>query len=131
MHKAGADAFNVGRLADSQFAKDIESWTEELRLPNYRCAKQQCCHNFIWSLERPFYLVKKQEVIKVAHRSICGIMYLHKNKIVKCGSGILLSKNIVLTAALNCFDKKINSEHTNFKIYFGEKDGMTSKYFEV
>jgi V8-like Glu-specific endopeptidase len=36
-----------------------------------------------------------------------------------CGSGVLISKNLVLTAAHNIYDKDYNFEYSDFKVYLG------------
>lgn len=43
------------------------------------------------------------------------------------GSGVLISKDTVLTAAQNIFDKGLQTEYTDFKIYIGA-NGVAQEY---
>lgn len=46
-----------------------------------------------------------------------ALTFLDTNKKAKTGSGVLLSRDIVLTAAQNIFNRELNAENTDFKIY--------------
>ena len=46
------------------------------------------------------------------------------------GSGVLISKNIVLTAAHNIYNRVQGYENTAFKVYFGA-DGTAKQYYDV
>ena len=48
-----------------------------------------------------------------------ALTFLNANKASHAGSGVLVSKDIILTAAHNIFDKKKMTEHTDFKVYIG------------
>lgn len=60
---------------------------------------------------------------KVLHRNICAIRFAAKKSGSKfgVGSGVLLSSNIVLTAAHNIYDKDTDCEYdkTVYKVYVG------------
>lgn len=43
---------------------------------------------------------------------------------------MLISKDAVLTAAHNIFEKRYNSENTDFKFYLGA-DGVGEEYYEI
>jgi V8-like Glu-specific endopeptidase len=55
----------------------------------------------------------------VQHRSIGALIFYIKNKGPGCGSGVIVSKNLVLTAAHNIYDKDYDCENTDFKFYLG------------
>lgn len=65
------------------------------------------------------------------YRSICGVTTLNRHKEHFCWGGVLLSKNLVLTCANVCFDKKLKDENTELKVYFGENNGISRHYYEV
>jgi V8-like Glu-specific endopeptidase len=64
----------------------------------------------------------------VTHRSIGAITFLTKKKRFAVGSGILISKNIVLTAAHNIYDKDYNCENSDFRFYVGA-NGETNIFY--
>jgi V8-like Glu-specific endopeptidase len=55
--------------------------------------------------EKPFP-VGKEDLKYVLHRSIVAITFLNKQKSMLTGSGVLISPNLVLTAAQNIYDKR-------------------------
>lgn len=50
------------------------------------------------------------------------------NNNINTGSGVLISTNTVLTAAHNLFNKKLNAENKDFKIYIGA-NGIGDEYY--
>ena len=58
---------------------------------------------------------------------MAAITFLDANNNINTGSGVLISRNIVLTAAQNIFNKELNAENTNFKIYLRAK-GEAEEY---
>lgn len=48
-----------------------------------------------------------------------AITFMNKYKQSLAGSGVLLTKNMVLTAAHNIYDKSYNQENTDFRFYVG------------
>lgn len=67
---------------------------------------------------------------EILHRSVGAITFLNKYKKFATGSGVLISRNIILTAAHNFYDKQRLSENTDFKFYLGA-DGKAEEYHEV
>lgn len=59
-----------------------------------------------------------------------ALTFLDKYKRIKAGSGVLISKDLVLTAAHNIFDPICYSENSSFKIYIGA-NGVGEIYHEV
>ena len=68
----------------------------------------------------------------MVHQSICAIRFAHKAKSTKLvyGSGVLISKDIVLTVAHNIFDKKHKDEADplDYEIYVGV-NGITDTFY--
>ena len=56
-----------------------------------------------------------------------ALTFLNAHKAISAGSGVLVSRDIILTAAHNIFDKELKSENTNFKIYIGA-NGTAEEY---
>jgi V8-like Glu-specific endopeptidase len=55
--------------------------------------------------EYPF-LIKKEYINTVHHRSIGSITFMNGKGRLGAGSGVLISKNLFFTAAHNIYDKK-------------------------
>lgn len=66
----------------------------------------------------------------IQSRPVCAITFLNKDKKRVAGSGVLTSKDTLLTAASNIFDKENQAENTDFKIYVGE-DGVGEEFYDV
>lgn len=49
------------------------------------------------------------------------------NKKFNSGSGVLISRDTVLTAAQNIFNRELKAENTDFKIYVGAS-GVAEEY---
>jgi V8-like Glu-specific endopeptidase len=72
--------------------------------------------------------VEKQDLKSVMHRSMVALTFLDGMRRPCVGSGVLISPNLVLTAAHNVYDKEYKCEHDCFKVYQGA-DGVTEKYY--
>lgn len=59
-----------------------------------------------------------------------ALTFLDAKKKMNTGSGVLISRNVVLTTAQNIFNKELNAENTDFKIYIGA-DGVAEEYQKV
>jgi V8-like Glu-specific endopeptidase len=55
----------------------------------------------------------------IKYRSIGALTFFNKKKQPGCGSGVLISNNLVLTAAHNIYDKAYECENTGFRFYVG------------
>jgi V8-like Glu-specific endopeptidase len=67
---------------------------------------------------------------QIIHRSIGALCFQTHNKKLAAGSGLLISKDLILTAAHNIFDKEVGMEHDGFKFYLGA-NGIAEKYYEL
>ena len=56
-----------------------------------------------------------------------ALTFLNKDKQLRVGSGVLISRDAVLTAAENIFDQGCNVENSGFKFYLGA-DGVAEEY---
>jgi V8-like Glu-specific endopeptidase len=67
------------------------------------------------------------------HQSIGGFTFSNVNKDSSAGSGVLISKNLVLTAAHNLYDKKSQQElnKKTYKFYYEAKDGIATRFYKV
>lgn len=97
---------------DNPFAS--EQYTEEKKL-----------------LGEELFKVDSGELSKVEHYSIVAITCLNKMRKLSCGSGFLISADLVLTAAHNIVDRHHQCENTDFKIYLPTSNGKVSEFFEV
>lgn len=61
------------------------------------------------------------------HQSTVALTFLDANKNINTGSGVLISKNAILTAAQNIYNKELNAENTNFRIYI-DVNGVVEEY---
>lgn len=48
----------------------------------------------------------------------------------KAGSGVLISRDTILTAAHNIYERSLPAENKNFKFYIGA-DGVAEEYHEI
>ena len=64
---------------------------------------------------------------EVLHRSVGALTFLNRNKQFKAGSGVLISRDTILTAAHNIFDQMCRVENSGFKFYLGA-DGVAEEY---
>lgn len=68
-------------------------------------------------------------MLKELHpRSLVTITYFNKDKKLKVGYGVIISRDTILTAAHHIYDRKAGCEYEDFKIYF-EKDGDATKEY--
>jgi V8-like Glu-specific endopeptidase len=74
--------------------------------------------------------VERHDLKSTLHRSMVALTFVNGMRKLCVGSGVLISPNLVLTAAHNVYDKNYQSEHDNFKVYQGA-DGVAKKYYEV
>ena len=63
----------------------------------------------------------------VLHKSIGALIVRAINGFGK-GTGMLISPNLVLTAAHNLYNSTTGEEHTDFKFYPGQ-NGTLTKYY--
>ena len=63
----------------------------------------------------------------VLHRSIGALTFINKYKQPRAGSGVLITRDTLLTAAHNIFDRQENWENEDFKFYIGA-DGVAEDY---
>lgn len=56
-----------------------------------------------------------------------ALTFLDANKKFNSGSGVLISRDTVLTAAQNIFNRELKAENTDFKIYVGAS-GVAEEY---
>jgi V8-like Glu-specific endopeptidase len=55
--------------------------------------------------DEDLFLVDESDMKQKLHRSIGALSFLTPNKRVAAGSGVLISRNLILTAAHNLYDK--------------------------
>lgn len=65
---------------------------------------------------------------KTCYRSIVAMTFLDKHKKKSVGTGILISKNLILSVAHNVFDKNQGYLYHELKVYFGV-DEIAKDYF--
>jgi V8-like Glu-specific endopeptidase len=58
------------------------------------------------------------------------LSFLTPEKKMAVGSGVLISRDLVLTAAQNLYDKDVGQENEVFKFYLGAS-GTAEKYYEL
>ena len=58
------------------------------------------------------------------HRSIGALIFLNTDGQMGFGSAVLISENLVLTAAHNVFNRKLKAENGDFRFYIGV-EGVT------
>jgi V8-like Glu-specific endopeptidase len=58
------------------------------------------------------------------------LSFLTPGKKMAVGSGVLISRDLVLTAAHNLYDKDVGQENEVFKFYIGAS-GTAEKYYEL
>lgn len=61
------------------------------------------------------------------HRSIGGMHFLTSNKKTCVGTGVLISKDLLLTAAHNIYNNILQTENTEFRFYLGS-NGVEYNY---
>lgn len=68
----------------------------------------------------------------VAHRSIGAIRFLTPGKICGVGSGVAISRDLVLTVAHNIYDKDYKAENGSLKFYLKNGDvDVAEKDYEI
>lgn len=66
---------------------------------------------------------------ELPHRLIGAVIFKKHNKAdISLGTGILISPDIVLTAAHNLYNFKNKAEHKKFRFYLGQSGRLTSYY---
>jgi V8-like Glu-specific endopeptidase len=67
------------------------------------------------------------------HQSIGGFHFINLNKDPSAGSGVLLSKNLVLTAAHNLYDKESQQEldKQTYRFYYQAENGIAIRFYKV
>jgi V8-like Glu-specific endopeptidase len=67
------------------------------------------------------------------YQSIGGFTFINVKKESSAGSGVLISRNLVLTAAHNLYDKKSQQEFNkkSYRFYYQATNGIATKFYEV
>ena len=65
---------------------------------------------------------------ELLHRSVGALTFLNLHKQLQAGSGVLISRDIVLTAAHNPYAKNLKYENKGYKFYLGA-DGVAEEYY--
>jgi V8-like Glu-specific endopeptidase len=78
--------------------------------------------------------VEKELLKTLIHRSIGAFTFTNSSKLPCAGSGVLVSRNLILTAAHNLYDKNNNQElnKKSYKFYLqAEADGIAKRFYEI
>lgn len=76
------------------------------------------------------FQVPSEQLCSLIHRSIGAITFLNPGKLMEVGSGVAISRDLVLTVAHNVYDRKYKGQNDSFKFYI--KDGkVAEKYYEI
>lgn len=67
--------------------------------------------------EELFCIDQESELKKRLHASIAALAYRTKDRVNGCGSAALVSKDTVLTAASNIYNKQEGCVYSSFKLY--------------
>lgn len=76
------------------------------------------------------FKISGEDVELKLHRSIGALMFSDKNGKQAAGTGVLISKDIVLTSAHNIFDKKGNTRFVGFKFCL-PTNGVADLFYAV
>lgn len=76
------------------------------------------------------FKISEEDLELKLHRSIGALMFSDKNGNSSAGTGVLISKDIVLTSAHNIFDKKENARFMDFKFYL-PTNGVADIFYAV
>ena len=60
-----------------------------------------------------------QQAYSILHRSVGALSWKDRYKGEHIGTGILISKNLVLTSAQNIYNKAYNSQNRKFRFHLG------------
>lgn len=74
--------------------------------------------------------INEETFKETLHRSVGVLTFLNKQNKLEMGSGVIISRDVVLTSAHHIFERLTNSENREFKFYLGE-DGEAEKYLCV
>jgi V8-like Glu-specific endopeptidase len=85
-------------------------------------------------LNEKLFPVEKELLKTFIHQSIGAFTFTNSSKFPCAGSGVLVSRNLILTAAHNLYDKKTNQElnKKSYRFYLqAEADGIAKRYYEI
>lgn len=75
-------------------------------------------------------LKKRVEDLSVYPYSCIGLLLVYFDQILKCGTGSLIGKNLILTAASNIFERESQRLATSIKFVLGV-DGQNGQIYDV
>ena len=76
------------------------------------------------------FRVEKKDLESILHRSIAALTFIDGKKQPTAGSGVFISRNLMLTAAHNLYDRREHTENKIFKFYCGAS-GVAEKSFSI
>jgi V8-like Glu-specific endopeptidase len=80
-------------------------------------------------LKRGVFKLGEKESYSIEHRSIVALKFFRGNESIGYASGVLLSKNIILTGAHNLYNQTYG-DNSGLKVYLSV-DGLVEKEYQV